>query len=132
MVVQSPGRYGLRPEQCVLALTRARFTGGCMACRQVVSSPPGGLATWHRALRGRGPRPDTTVAAEHAARHALVRLGILQSPYCVGAHAHDMVAVAHRVAGGLNPGHPRMPGPVSFVLLPAQQVADPAPGHLHD
>ena len=25
-----------------------------------------------------------------------------------------------------------MPGPVSLVPLPAQQMADPAPGHLHD
>ena len=41
-----------------------------------------------------------------------------------------MVSVPGRRWTG--PGHPRIPGPVSLVPLPAQQVADPAPGHLHD
>ncbi len=43
-----------------------------------------------------------------------------------------MVAVADRVSGGLDPGHPRMPGPVPLMLLPAQQMPDPVPGQLHD
>ena len=43
-----------------------------------------------------------------------------------------MVAVADRVSGGLDPGHPRMPGPVPLMLLPAQQMPDPVSGQLHD
>ena len=72
------------------------------------------------------------VAAERAARHVSVCLRVLQAPYAVGAHADHVVAVACRVAGGLDPGNPCIPGPVSFVPLPAQQVADRAAGHLHD
>ena len=79
-----------------------------------------------------GPRPDTAVPAKRPARHILVCLRVLQAPYAVGAHAYHVVAVADRVAGGLDPGHPCIPGPVSLVPLPAQQVADPAPGHPHD
>jgi len=82
-------------------------------------------------LCGWGPRPDMAVAAERAAWHALVCLGVLQGPYAVGAHAYHPVAVAYWVACGLDPGDPCVPGPVSFVSLPAQQVAEHAPGHLH-
>jgi hypothetical protein len=94
--------------------------------------PPGFRpCSWTR-LSGWGPRPDAAVAAECAARHVLVCVRALQAPYCVGAYAHDAVAVAYRVAGGLDPGNPRVPGPVYLMPLPAQQVADPAAGHLHD
>ena len=73
---------------------------------------------WHRA-----------VAADRAARYVSVCLRVLQAPYALGAHADHVVAVARRVAGGLDPGNPCIPGPVSFG---AQQVADRAAGHLHD
>lgn len=79
-----------------------------------------------------GPRPDMAVTAEHAAGNAGVRAGSLQAPHRFGADADHMVTVADRVSGGLDPGHPRMPGPVPLMLLPAQQMPDPVPGQLHD
>ena len=102
----------------------------------VRSSFPAGLAGLVAALcpgpgRG-GPRPDMAVAAEHAAGNAGVRAGSLQAPHRFGADADHVVAVADRVSGGLDPGHPRMPGPVPLMLLPAQQMPDPVSGQLHD
>ena len=102
----------------------------------VRSSFPDGLAGLVAALcpgpgRG-GPRPDMAVAAEHAAGNAGVRAGSLQAPHRIGADADHMVAVADRVSGGLDPGHPRVPGPVPLMLLPAQQMPDPVSGQLHD
>ncbi len=72
------------------------------------------------------------VATERAAWHVLVSIGALQAPDTVSAHAYHVVPMAYRVAGGLDPGNPCIPGPVSLVLLPAEQVGDCAPGHLHD
>lgn len=72
------------------------------------------------------------IAAEGAARYLFVCLGPLQLPYRIGSHAHHVVAVTWRVAGGLDPGDPRMPGSVSFMPLPAQQMANSASGQLHD
>ena len=64
-----------------------------------------------------GPRPDTAVAAKRAARHALVCFRALRAPYAVGVHADHMVAVAYRVAGGLDPnggvGYQNYPNPSS-------------------
>lgn len=113
---------GRREGRQALLAGRSAFL--CCARRQQPDSRTR-LPAW-------GPRPDAAVAATCAARHAGVGVGALQAPHCLGADAHDAVAVAYRVAGGLDPGHPRMPGPVSLMLLPAQQVADSAPGHLHD
>jgi hypothetical protein len=102
----------------------------------VRSSFPAGLTSLVAALcpgpGWGGPRPDMAVAAEHAAGNAGVRAGSLQAPHRFGADADHVVAVADRVSGGLDPGHPRVPGPVPLMLLPAQQMPDPVPGQLHD
>lgn len=81
---------------------------------------------------GLGPWPDLPVAAEYPARYPRVDAGVLQAAHRFGADADDVVAVPDRIAGGLDPGHPGVPGPVSLVLLPAQQVPDAVPGEFHD
>jgi hypothetical protein len=62
------------------------------------------------------------IAAEGAARHSLVRLGALKWLHRAGSHAHNVVTVMKRVAGELDPGDPRMPGPVSFVPFPVSAI----------
>ena len=70
----------------------------------------------------RGPRPDATIAATCAARHVRVGVRALQAPYRLSAHAHDTVAVAYRVASGLDPnggvGYLGTVGMPRFLLSP--------------
>lgn len=106
-----------------------------LTLRPVKSSLPGWIARPAASRLGAdraGSRPDMAVAAEHATRNASVPARIFQAPHRIGADADHVVAVADRVSGGLDPGHPRMPGPVPLMLLPAQQMPDPVPGQLHD
>ena len=91
-----------------------------------------GIVSASRDGAGRGPRPDPAVAAQHAAWHSRVGGGVLQAPHCIGADADHVVAVPDRISGGLDPGHPGVPGSVPLVTLPAQQVRDAVPGKLHD
>ena len=96
---------------------------------------PGLLSGIVRAFRdmcGRGPRPDPAVAAQPAARHPRVRGRVLQAPHRIGPDADHVVVMPDRIPGGLDPGHPGMPGSVPLVTLPAQQVRDAVPGQLHD
>ena len=92
---------------------------------------PGIVSAW-RDRAGCGPRPDPAVAAQHAAWHPRVRGGVLQAPHYIGADADHVVAVPDGIPGGLDPGHPGVPGSVPLMLLPAQQVRDAVPGELHD
>jgi hypothetical protein len=77
---------------------------------------------------GWGPRADIAVIAEHPARDPGIGVRVLQGPYRSAADAGHVVAVPDRVPGGLDPGHPGVPGSVPLVLLPAQQVPDAIPG----
>lgn len=81
---------------------------------------------------GWGPWADLAVVAEHPARDSGVSVGILQGPNRSSTDADHMMTVPDRVPGGLDPGHPGVPGPVPLVLLPAQQVADAVSGQFHD
>ena len=91
-----------------------------------------GIVSASRDRAGRGPRPDPAVAAQHAARHPRIGGGALQAPHRIGADADHVVAVPDGIPGGLDPGHPGVPGSVPLVTLPAQQVRDAIPGKLHD
>ncbi len=97
----------------------------------VPGARPGIVSAWCAGC-GRGPRTDLPVAAEHPARHPRVRARVLQGPHRTGADADHVVAVPDRIPGGLDPGHPGVPGSVPLVLLPAQQVRGAVPGQLHD
>jgi hypothetical protein len=92
---------------------------------------PGIAGAWGDGC-GRGPRPDPAVAAQHAAWHPRVLGRVLQAPHRIGTDADHVVAVPDGIPGGLDPGHPGMPGSVPLMLLPAQQMRDAVPGQLHD
>ena len=91
-----------------------------------------GIVSASRDRSSRGPRPDPAVAAQHAAGHPHVRGRVLQAPHRIGAYADHVVAVPDGIPGGLDPGHPGMPGSVPLMLLPAQQMRDSVADQLHD
>ena len=87
---------------------------------------PGIVSAWCTGW-GLGPRADLPVAAEHPARHPRVRARVLQGPHRTGADADHVVAVPDRIPGGLDPGHPGVPGSVPLVLLQHSRYAAPSP-----
>ena len=125
-------RWCSRPYQHARSVSGAT-AGGCAIARagHLARLLPG-IADAPGDRCGRGPRPDPAIAAQHAARHPRVLGRVLQAPHRIGTYADHVVAVPDGIPGGLDPGHPSMPGSVPLMLLPAQQMRDPIAGQLHD
>ena len=83
---------------------------------------------------GPGQGADLPVPTEHPARYLGVGVRVFQGLHRLGAHADHVVTVpvADRIASGLYPGHPGIPGAVPLMLLPAQEMPDLVPCQLHD
>ena len=76
-------------------------------------------------LTGRGrPEPDTAVIPPDPPRNLLVGVRRLQRAHRPGKDGDNLVPVPDRCTRGLHPRHPRVPGTIPLVLLPAQQVRD--------